>query len=147
MCNFPFCERPSTVVTSEPSAWTASIVQDLTAFPSMRTVQAPANARFSHRHVRCGSAARLAQELDKKHARFDLAFSQHSVDAYLNGDFTGVTLDTGFDKPERSAVGKIPSREIRELEETEKGSSSLANIRFRTHEADGKSPARRHIQA
>ena len=32
---------PSTVVTSRPSTWTASIVQDLIALPSTSTVQAP----------------------------------------------------------------------------------------------------------
>ena len=32
---------PSIVTTSDPSAWTASTVQDFTARPSMWTVQAP----------------------------------------------------------------------------------------------------------
>ena len=33
--------RPSMVVTLQPSAWTASIVQDFTARPSRWTVHAP----------------------------------------------------------------------------------------------------------
>src|SRR5688572_7853808 len=37
----PFRASPSIVVTSRPSAWTASIVHDLTAWPSRRTVHAP----------------------------------------------------------------------------------------------------------
>src|ERR1700756_803769 len=40
-CSSPLRDSPSTVVTSDPSAWTANIVQDLTAYPSTRTVQAP----------------------------------------------------------------------------------------------------------
>src|SRR5579872_4112922 len=34
-------DKPSIVVTAEPDAWAASTVQDLTATPSMSTVQAP----------------------------------------------------------------------------------------------------------
>src|SRR4051812_13003705 len=37
----PFCDSPSIVVTSLPSAWTASTVQDFTALPSRWIVQAP----------------------------------------------------------------------------------------------------------
>ena len=37
----PSRPKPSTVVTVAPSAWAASIVHDLTALPSMSTVQAP----------------------------------------------------------------------------------------------------------
>src|SRR5262245_53659437 len=40
-CSSAPCCRPSTVVISRPSAWTASTVQDLTGTPSSRTVQAP----------------------------------------------------------------------------------------------------------
>jgi hypothetical protein len=39
--SFPFVARPSIVVIFAPSAWTASIVQDLTALPSRSTVQDP----------------------------------------------------------------------------------------------------------
>jgi len=38
---FRFAARPSMVVTARPFAWTASKVQDFTARPSSRTVQAP----------------------------------------------------------------------------------------------------------
>src|SRR6185295_9473290 len=37
----PFFASPSMVVTSAPSAWTASIVHDFTAWPSTSTVHAP----------------------------------------------------------------------------------------------------------
>ena len=40
-CSVPTGARPSIVVTDEPSAWTARIVQLLTACPSISTVQAP----------------------------------------------------------------------------------------------------------
>src|SRR3972149_323755 len=39
--SFPSVASPSMVVTSLPSAWRASTVQDLTAMPSISTVQAP----------------------------------------------------------------------------------------------------------
>jgi hypothetical protein len=37
----PFSASPSIVVTLAPSAWTASVVHDFTAMPSISTVQAP----------------------------------------------------------------------------------------------------------
>src|SRR5215472_2517747 len=40
-CSSLAVARPSTVEISCPSAWTASIVHDFTAFPSTRTVHAP----------------------------------------------------------------------------------------------------------
>ena len=40
-CRPPFGASPSMVVTSPPSAWTASTVQDFTAAPSRWTVHAP----------------------------------------------------------------------------------------------------------
>ena len=41
VCNWPFALRPSTVVTSWPSAWAASMVQAFTGTPSSRTVHTP----------------------------------------------------------------------------------------------------------
>src|SRR4051794_1897355 len=40
-CNWPLLDRPSMVVTSAPSAWTASTLQDFTLVPLRWTVQAP----------------------------------------------------------------------------------------------------------
>src|SRR5579872_3147712 len=40
-CSWPSVASPSIVVISEPSAWTANIVQDFAARPSTSTVQAP----------------------------------------------------------------------------------------------------------
>src|SRR5882672_6952802 len=40
-CSFPPCSRPSTVVTLQPSACTASTVHDFTGWPSRWTVHAP----------------------------------------------------------------------------------------------------------
>ena len=40
-CSSPLAAKPSTVVTSPPSACTASRVQDFTARPLTTTVQAP----------------------------------------------------------------------------------------------------------
>src|SRR5919197_3020831 len=40
-CSSPLCARPSIVVISLPSAWTASTVHDFTASPSRWIVQAP----------------------------------------------------------------------------------------------------------
>src|SRR6202042_614450 len=58
---------PSTVVTSHPSAWAASTVQDLTDLPSSRTVQAPQDVvsqptlvavRFATSRTKCTSSVR-----------------------------------------------------------------------------------------
>src|SRR5581483_11145500 len=40
-CSAPSFSKPSTVMISAPSAWTANMVHDFTAAPFMRTVQAP----------------------------------------------------------------------------------------------------------
>jgi hypothetical protein len=40
-CSLPSLAMPSMVVIWAPSAWTASIVQDFTAWPSRWMVQAP----------------------------------------------------------------------------------------------------------
>ena len=39
--SWPLLARPSMVVISDPSAWTARTVQALTDWPSIMTVQAP----------------------------------------------------------------------------------------------------------
>src|SRR5689334_13915745 len=66
-CSLPPCSRPSTVVTVQPSACTASTVHDFTGWPSRCTVQAPqwlvsqptcvpVIAKFSR--MRCTSSSR-----------------------------------------------------------------------------------------
>ena len=62
---------PSIVVTSAPSAWTASSVHDLTDSPSSSTVQAP-HEDVSQPTFGARSGEPLAQEVDEQLARLDL---------------------------------------------------------------------------
>ena len=62
---------PSIVVTLAPSAWTASIVQLFTAWPSTWTVHAP-HWLVSQPDVGAGQAQVLAQHLDEEPAWLDV---------------------------------------------------------------------------
>ena len=53
-------------------------------------------------HVRPRQAAHLAQKLDKQQARLDVAFSQHSVYADLDGGIQGGSLNGGTEREEPS---------------------------------------------
>ncbi len=81
--SWPSFSSPSTVVTSRPSACTASTVHDLTGTPSSSTVQAPQWVVSQPMWVPV-MLKRLAQEMDEQEARLDFRFMLGAVD--LDGD-------------------------------------------------------------
>ena len=71
---------PSTVVTSWPSAWTASIVQLLTGVPSNSTVQAPQLVVSQPVWVPV-SLQPLAEQVGQQQPRLDVGGAPLAVDA------------------------------------------------------------------
>ena len=78
-CSSPSVARPSIVVTLDPSAWTARIVQDFTAWPSTWTVHAPHWRRVAA-DVGAGEVQVLAQDLDQQPPRLDVHLPPDAVD-------------------------------------------------------------------
>ena len=79
---------PSIVVTSAPSAWTASTVQDLTASP-FRWHGARAAVGGVAADVRAGEAERVTQEVDQEQTGLDLGRLLGAVDRHRNADRAG----------------------------------------------------------
>ena len=79
-CSSLAVARPSTVVTSCPSACTASIVQLLTALPSNSTVQAP---QFEVSHPVCVPVSRkpVPEQVREQQPRLDVGGARLAVDA------------------------------------------------------------------
>ena len=70
---------PSMVLTSRPSAWTASIVQDLALSPSTWTVHAPQLLVSQPTWVPVSPSV-VAQEVDEQEARLDVGLVRLPVD-------------------------------------------------------------------
>ncbi len=86
--SLPFVARPSIVVTVAPSAWTASTVQDFTAWPSTSTVQAP-HWLVSQPTLVPVRPERLAKEVDEQQPGLDLAGLPGAVHGDGNRDLHG----------------------------------------------------------